>query len=149
MACEHSIRFEVSANLQRRILRIRLAGGIGAEQMQAIAAALSQATSEFRGKKFMVTVDSRGLRPLHPHLAKIFCEVIAHGRKSGCALCVHLSDYTVERLNAHHLARENSVTDDFSVDVSSESEAERVTEEARARLDDGRYGPSVRDGAAA
>lgn len=149
MAREHSIHFEVSTSLQRRVLRVRLSGVFSAEQMQALAAAMSQATDQFRGAKHMVISDLRGLKPLHPHIARILAEIIAHGRKNGCVLCVHLSDPTVERLQSHRLERENSPADDITVEVSSDTEAERVTSEARSRLDDGRYGASVRDVVAA
>ncbi|HUK66192.1 MAG TPA: hypothetical protein VLV17_05145 [Anaeromyxobacteraceae bacterium] len=149
MACERSVHFEVSASLQRRVLRVRLSGSLSAEHLQALAASLSQAAAQFQGKRYMVVADTRGLKPLHPHLAKILCELIGRGRKSGCALCVHLSDLTVARLSAQRLARENSAEDDITVDVSSDAEAERVVDEARCRLDDGRYGASVRDSIAA
>ncbi|HTT72228.1 MAG TPA: hypothetical protein VMG32_13470 [Anaeromyxobacteraceae bacterium] len=148
-APEHNVHFEVSLSLQRRVVRARLAGLFSVGQMQALAAALSQATHQFRGARHMLVVDMRGLRPLDPHLAKILAEIIVHGRRSGCVLCVHLSDSTVQRLRAHQVTRESSPSDDFTVDVSSDLEAERVTEEARSLLDDGRYGASVRDAVAA
>jgi hypothetical protein len=92
----------------------------------------------------MVVADMRGMKPLHPPVAKLLGEAIGYGRKNGAVLCVHISDHTVQRLQASRVARENSPTDDITVDVSSLEEAERVLDEARSRLDDGRYAHSIR-----
>lgn len=101
------------------------------------------------GAKHMVIADMRGMKPLHPPVAKLLGEAIGYGRRNGAVLCAHVSDHTVQRLQAARVARENSPTDDVTVDVSSVSEAERVVAEARSRLEDGRYGQSVRDPLAA
>jgi hypothetical protein len=145
MADVHSAHFEVSTDIERRVMRVRLSGVFSGEQMQAFAAACRQATEQFRGTKHTVIADMRGMKPLHQKVAQILGDVIRHGREHGCALCAHISDHTVQRLQAGRLARENSPTDDITVDVSSVSEAERVVDEARSRLDDARYGHSVRD----
>jgi len=86
---------------------------------------------------------------VRPPAAKLLGDAIGYGRRNGCVLCAHISDHTVQRLQAARVARENSATDDITVDVSSVDEAERVVSEARSRLDDGRYGQSVRDPLAA
>ena len=101
------------------------------------------------GAKHMVIADMRGMKPLHPPVAKLLGEAIGYGRRNGAVLCAHVSDHTVQRLQAARVARENSPTDDITVDVSSVAEAERVVSEACSRLDDGRYGQSVRDPLAA
>ena len=77
-------------------------------------------------------------------MAKVLGEEIFHARRNGVVLCVHISDDTVQRLQALRVARQNSVTDDDTVDVSSAEEAVRVCDEYRGRLDDPRYAGSIR-----
>jgi len=62
-------------------------------------------------------------------------------------ICAHISDHTVQRLQLARVTRENSTSDDITVDVDSLEEAHRVLSEARVRLDDPRYSaaPSIRN----
>ena len=149
MTGENETRFEVSTDFQQRVVRVRLSGFFTEEKMRIVAGLSYQATDQFLGAKHMVIADMRGMKPLHPPVAKILGEAIGYGRRKGTVLCAHISDHTVQRLQAARVARENSPADDITVDVSSVSEAERVVAEARSRLEDGRYGQSVRDPLAA
>jgi len=145
IAADSLARFEVSASVEERVLRLRMSGIFTEDQMQAFAAAYRLATHEFQGRKHMVIADMRGMKPLHPPVALILADVISFGRSVGVVLCAHVSNHAVQRLQAERLARENSPTDDVTVDVSSVNEAERVVDEARPRLEDERYGISVRE----
>jgi hypothetical protein len=149
MTSESATQFEVTTNLQQRVLRVRLSGFFTEKQMRTVAGLTHQATEQFRGAKHMVIADMRGMKPLHPPVAQILGDAIGYGRRNGAVLCAHISDHTVQRLQAARLARENSPTDDVTVDVSSVEEAERVLDEARSRLDDGRYAHTIREPLAA
>jgi hypothetical protein len=78
----------------------------------------------------------RGMKATHPSVAQILGDEIGHARRNGVVLCAHLSDDTVQRLQARRVARENSTYDDVTVDLATVEEAELVLEEARRRIDD-------------
>ncbi len=136
---------EVTVDVADRVIVARLAGLFTEAEMNAVAASYREATEALRGKRHMVIADMRGMKPLRQRCAEILGEVIRYGRENGTVLCVHLSDHVVQRLQASRLARENSPTDDITVDVQTPEEARRVVEELRPRLDDPRYGHSIRD----
>jgi hypothetical protein len=140
-----SAHFATNANLPERILSLSLSGIFSEEEMRSFVAAYRAATDQFRGAKHMVIADMRGMKPLHRHIAKILGDEIGYARRNGVVLCVHLSDHAIQRLQAARVARENSPNDDVTVDVTSADEANRVIDERRSRLEDERYGRSIRD----
>jgi hypothetical protein len=81
-----------------------------------------------------VLADMRGMRPTHPDVAAILGAEIGYARERGCVRCAHLSDDTVQRIQAARVARLASPGDDVTVIVGTVSEGERVLEEARREL---------------
>ena len=144
-----SAQFDVRAELHERVIHIRMSGFFQEPDMRALVAASERATDEFRGRRHMVIADMRGMKPLYSQIAQLLGEGIRYGRQHGAVLCAHLSDHTVQRLQAARLVREISVNDEVTVDVQSVEEAIRVVDEARPRLDDPRYTGSIRDARAA
>jgi hypothetical protein len=69
---------------------------------------------------------------------------IGYAREHGVVLCAHLSDDTVQRLQARRVARHSSPADNVTVDVSSIQEARRVVDEAKGRVDDASSARSIR-----
>ena len=104
-----------------------------------------QATTPYSGERHMVFANMLGMKTVHPSIAQIMGEEIGHARRNGVALCVHLSDDTVQRLQAARIARQNSVHDDVTVDVDSVEEGRRVIAICSKRMDDARFGGSLRD----
>ncbi len=102
--------------------------------MKEWAEAYKAATDSYGGGKHLVLADMRGLKPATPEVAEIMGEAIGYARSRGVACCAHLSDSSIQRLQTARLAREASPHDDVTTDVVSPEEAERVLEEARARL---------------
>jgi hypothetical protein len=84
----------------------------------------------------MVIADMRGMKPMDPTVANMLGAEIHYARRHGVVLCAHVSDHTVQRLQARNIARQNSPSDDVTVDVASAEEAMKVLDEARSRLDD-------------
>jgi hypothetical protein len=95
-----------------------------------------EATDKFQGRKHMVIADMRGMKTVHPSIANIMGVEIGYAREHGVVLCAHLSDDTVQRLQARRVARMNSPDDNVTVDVNSVLEARRVVDEARDRIND-------------
>ncbi|MEM9860918.1 MAG: hypothetical protein AAF938_04830 [Myxococcota bacterium] len=121
---------------QRRV-EVRMAGLFREADIRAFDAAYREATDRFAGTAHVVLADMRGLRTLAANVGAIFGESIAYARTRGVALCAHLSDETVLRLQTARIARSSSVEDDVTVDVASLEEAQLLCEEARQRLEDG------------
>ncbi len=92
------------------------------------------ATDSYGGGRHVVLADMRGLKPAGAEAADIMGNAIGYARARGVACCAHISDSTIARLQAARLAREASADDDVTTDVVSLEEAERVLEEARARI---------------
>jgi len=114
------------------------------EMQRLIADANKQIVDAYRGRKHILIADMRGTKTFTPPVAKLIGEYIMQHRAAGCALCVHLSDESVQRLQMLRLARQNSPHDDVTIDVGSLDEAHRVADEMRARLDDAQYAGSIR-----
>jgi hypothetical protein len=91
----------------------------------------------------MVVADMRGMKTLHPS-AELMGAEIGYARRHGAVLCAHISDNTVQGLQAARVARQNSTTDDVTVDVDSPEEAERVVRAYAKYLDDPRFIGSIR-----
>lgn len=135
--------FEVKVDLSRRTVFCRMSGLFQKDDILAWAQIYREATDRFHGRKHVVIADMRGLRSMHPEVAKVMGEAIGHARHSGAVLCAHLSDDTIQRLQARRVARENSLVDDVTVDVVSLDEAVRVAEECVHTLEDTISLPSV------
>ncbi len=135
--------YEVRLDLSGRTIYCRMTGLFQLEDISAWAHTYREATDRFRGRKHVVIADMRGMRSMLPEVAKVLGEAIGHARRHGAALCAHLSDDTIQRLQARRVARENSPADDITVDVVSLEEAERVAHECAQHLED-TASPSIR-----
>jgi hypothetical protein len=93
-----------------------------------------RATDAFGGRPHLVLADMRGMKPTHPQVAAILGDEIGYARRNGCVRCAHLSDDSVQRMQAARVARMASPGDDVTVTVNSVAEAERVLDEARREL---------------
>ena len=141
---EHKAEFEVVLDLANRTIFIRMTGLFSESDMQAWAMQYRDATDRFQGRKHMVIADMRGMKTVHPSIASIMGAEIGYAREHGVVLCAHLSDDTVQRLQARRVARQNSTEDNITVDVSSVQEARKVVEEAKDRIDDNSSARSIR-----
>ena len=143
---ERNANFEVRVDLAKRTLFTRMSGLFSETDMIAWAEAYRRdGTDRFKGRPHMVLADMRGMKTVHPSIAAILGAEIGHARQNGVVLCAHLSDDTVQRLQAKRVARMNVEGDDVTVDVSSVEEAHRVIDEARDRLEAPSYaGASIR-----
>src|SRR5690349_10316095 len=126
--------FEVRAELSKRTIFTRMTGLFTEFEMRSWARHYREATDRFHGLKHMVISDMRGMKAVHPMIAAIMGAEIAYGREHGVVLCAHVSDDTVQRLQARRLARMNSSSDDVTVDVTSVEEGQKVLDEARAKI---------------
>ncbi len=119
---------------EERTIYVRMSGFMREDEMKEWAEAYIAATDTYQGGKHLVLADMRGLKPAGPEAAEIMGRAIGYARARGVACCAHISDSTIARLQAARLAREAAAGDDVTTDVVSLEEAERVLEEARARL---------------
>ena len=136
--------FEVVLDLANRTLFTRMTGLFSEADMLAWAKQYHEATDRFQGRKHMVIADMRGMKTVHPSIANIMGVEIGYAREHGVVLCAHLSDDTVQRLQARRVARQNSPDDNVTVDVSSIQEARKVVDEAKGRIDDASSARSIR-----
>ena len=141
---EHKAEFEVVLNLASRTLCTRMTGLFSETDMMAWARQYHDATDRFLGRKHMVIADMRGMKTVHPSIANIMGVEIGYARDHGVVLCAHLSDDTVQRLQARRVARQNSPMDNVTVDVTTIEEARKVVEEAKDRIDDNSSAKSIR-----
>jgi hypothetical protein len=126
--------FEITNDMNRRTITIRLSGFIRPNEMKDCAVVYRTATDTYGGGRHLVLADMRGLKALEPESAAIFGEVVMYGRQQGCTLCAHVSDSTIARLQTARVASESSPNDDITVDCVSLEEAQRVLMEARTRM---------------
>jgi len=96
------------------------------------------------GQRHIVVADMRGMKTVHPSIARHMGEAIFYTRERGCVLCVHVSDDTVQRLQARRLARQNSPNDEVTIEVDSIEEARRLAKAFEKHLDDPKYEGSIR-----
>lgn len=125
---------EIRVDKARLTIYCKMSGIFTEPDMQKCAEEFRKATDAFQGKRHLVLADMRGMKPTHPKVAAILGEVIAYGRRNGCVRCAHLSDDTVQRLQAARVARMATPDDDVTVVVNSIEEGEQVLEEARREL---------------
>jgi len=135
----------IEVNVQGRIIHARVTGLFNEPEMREVAVTMNKTTDRLQGKRHIVIADMRGFKTLHPSLAAIMGESIGYGRRNGCVLCLHVSDDTVQRLQAARIARQNSPYDDVTVDVESLEEAERLAELYEKFVDDPKFTASIRN----
>jgi hypothetical protein len=136
--------WEVSNDIAKRTIYTRISGILSEEDVRAWAAAYREKTAAFKGRRHMCIADMRGMRPLSVAIANLLGAEIGWARKNGVVLCAHISDDTVQRLQAARVARQNSAHDDATIDCATLEEARRVCEEVRAKLDDPSVSTSAR-----
>lgn len=127
---------EVEIRVEKTKLTVyaRMSGVFAEADMVQWAADYRKATDSFQGRSHLVLADMRGMKPTHPDVAAILGAEIGYARQNGCVRCAHLSDDTVQRLQASRVARMASPGDDVTVVVGTVQEAERVLDEARREL---------------
>ncbi len=127
---------EVEVRIDKAKLTVyaKMSGVFAEADMVEWAAEYRKATDSFQGRPHLVLADMRGMKPTHPDVAAILGAEIGYARQNGCVRCAHLSDDTVQRLQAARVARMSSPGDDVTVVVGTVQEAERVLEEARREL---------------
>src|SRR5262245_47337955 len=136
---------EFENDLRRRVLKVRMTGIFDEREMRAWTRAYRErGTTPYHGRPHMVIADMRGMKTLHPSIAAIMGQEIGYARRHGVVLCAHLSDDTVQRLQASRIARQSSPFDDVTVDVDSLAEAQRVVSAYSRFLDDPRFKGSIR-----
>jgi hypothetical protein len=141
---DRNAHYEVALDLPNRTLFTRMTGLFSESDMHAWAKEYHEATERFQGRKHMVIADMRGMKTVHPSIANIMGAEISHAREHGVVVCAHLSDDTVQRLQARRIARQNSPDDNVTVDVSSIQESRKVIDEARDRIDDKSSAKTIR-----
>ncbi|WP_394824736.1 hypothetical protein [Pendulispora albinea] len=138
--------YELHVEVERRTVHVRMTGMFSEAEMRTwIKLFRTKSTNFFRGRKHMIIADMRGMKTVSLPVAQLMADEIGHARLNGVVLCAHVSDDTVQRLQAARVARQKSPHDDVTVDVSSPEEAHRVISEGWHRLDDPRYTGSIRD----
>lgn len=114
----------------RRVLVIRMSGNVTLEELHLGMRDMTMAASAYRGAPFAMIADMRDLLPLSPEAAAALGEAIAYGRKSGVAVCAHLSTSGIIRLQANRVAREATPGQAGNYDVVSMEEAWQLVTEA-------------------
>jgi hypothetical protein len=140
------VKAELSArrSASGRILECHMTGLFSETEMVAAADELRRQTDAMDGKRHIVVADMRGMKTVHPAIARHMGEAIRYQRERGCVLCVHVSDDTVQRLQARRVAREFSPSDDVTIEVDSIDEARKLAKSYEPYLDDPRYSTSIR-----
>jgi hypothetical protein len=126
--------FNFVNSMGERTIRLRMMGAFDVRSMTRFADEYRRVSNEYGGRSHLVLADMRGMAPIESSVAAIFGESIAYSRRHGVVCCAHLSDDTVQRLQASRLARSSSEYDDTTVDVVSVEEAESLLAEHRAEL---------------
>lgn len=138
--------YEVKADPVQRTVFVRMRGIFDEATMREWCKSYrEQGTEAMRGKNHIVIADMRGMKTVHPTIAALMGAEIGYARRNGAVLCIHISDDTVQRLQAARIARQNSPGDDITVDCDSLEEAQRVAQSYAKFLDDPRYAHSLRD----
>jgi hypothetical protein len=128
--------FSVTNNVGERIIRVRMLGEFDSRTMLRFVEEYRRVSDGYSGRRHMILADMRGTVPIAAEPAAILGEAIAHSRRNGVVRCAHLSDDTVQKLQASRLGRSISGHDRATVEVISVDEAERVLAECRASLPD-------------
>jgi hypothetical protein len=125
--------FSVRNAPAERTIHVRMSGKFDISAMRAFCDEYKTATDSYASAPHYVLADMRGMVPAGPEVSLIFGSTIGYARARGVRCCAHLSDDTVQRLQAARLARQNATGDDVTIDVSSVEEGERVIREQRER----------------
>jgi hypothetical protein len=125
---------KVSLDRLQRTIAFRARGTIKASELSAVLQEAKWAMDQLASGEHIVLADLRGMAPLSPEAQAIFGEVIRYGREHGTALCIHLSDSSIAKLQASRLARDVSPQDKITINVVSLEEAERLIEERATKL---------------
>jgi hypothetical protein len=126
--------FNFVNSMGERTIRLRMTGEFDVRSMTRFADEYRRVSNEYGGQSHLVLADMRGMAPIDASVAAIFGESIAYSRRHGVVRCAHLSDDTVQRLQAARIGRSISEYDDTTVDVVSIEEAESVLAEYRTVL---------------
>ena len=129
-----AVQVELRVDRAKRTVYCKMSGIFDEAAMRAWAADYRKVTDAFAGRPHLVLADMRGMKPTHPQVAAILGDEIGYARRHGCVRCAHLSDDSVQRIQAARVARMASPGDDVTVTVGSVAEAERVLDEARREL---------------
>ncbi|HVJ18923.1 MAG TPA: hypothetical protein VM686_26060 [Polyangiaceae bacterium] len=116
-----------------RTIFVRMTGKFDIGTMRAFCDEYRAATSTYSGAVHFVLADMRGMQAAQPEVGLMLGSAIGYARTHGVRCCAHLSDDTVQRLQAARLARQSTPGGDVTVDVSSLEEAERVIREHREK----------------
>ena len=114
-----------------RTIHIRMSGRFDISTMRAFCDQYKAVTDTYAKGAHYVIADMRGMVPAQPEVGLMLGSAIGYARARGVRLCAHLSDDTVQRLQAARLARQSTPGDDVTVDVASLEEAARVIAEHR------------------
>jgi hypothetical protein len=128
--------FSVTNSVDERTIRVRMLGEFDSRTMLRFVEEYRRVSDGYSGRRHMILADMRGTVPIAAEPAAILGEAIAYSRRNGVVRCAHLSDDTVQKLQASRLGRSMSEHDRATVEVISIDEAERVLAECRASLAD-------------
>lgn len=124
----------IEVNVAKRIVHITMSGIYDQDAMVGAVDKMKAATQSFHGQAHIYLADMRGMKTAHPSVAALLGGGIAWTRANGVGMCAHVSDDTVQRLQALRVARQATPGDDVTVDCNSLDEALRVVKEASERL---------------
>ncbi len=125
---------QIKVDIEARTVHMAMSGIYDEETMRAACQEMKEATKKFRGQEHIYLADMRGMKTPHPQVAALLGEGIGWCRRNGVVFCAHISDDTVQRLQALRLARQAAQNDSQTVDCSTIEEARRVLGEVRDRL---------------
>jgi len=131
MASDSTPRWTVQNSPFKRTIVVRMEGLFDEPSMRKFCDEMLEATRSYRGMTHLYLADMRGMRSTYPEIAEILGAAIGESRRMGVVGCAHVSDDTMQRLQALRVARQNSPYDDVTVDAASLEEAERILEEMR------------------
>jgi hypothetical protein len=119
--------YDLKNELGRRVVRVRMTGLFDEKTMREWCADYRErGTHPYRGIRHAVIADMRGMKTVHPSIAELMGEEIGYARRNGVVVCAHLSDDTMQRLQASRIARKHATDDGETIDVATLQEAERV-----------------------
>jgi hypothetical protein len=121
--------FHVDLDKKRRVVMFRAEGTLSPQDLEDVLKECVRVTDMFKNGQHIVFADMRGLKPLGPEAAQILGQIIRYGREHGTVLCVHISDSSIQKLQAGRLAREASPDDVATINVVSPEEGWRVVDE--------------------
>lgn len=127
---------EIQSFPEKRVLLLKMWGTVTRDELLALMPRMGAACAKFGGSPFAMIADMRDLHPLAPDVAELLGQGIAMSRKSGVAVCAHLSSSGIIRLQANRVSREVTAGDASVIDVVSIAEAWRVIAE-RAEISSG------------